>query len=307
MDLDDNNAALALLKEKRKIVTEPVEPTEAMSEEPAEEEAEPESESEELEQPEVDSLPEQSEEEEPGVYLIGDEEVTLDTILGWKKGDMRTADYTIKTMAVADQRKSYEAKESKLSEREGVLTSLIEELESSISSQEKAVDWDDLALTDPSEFLLQQRKVDVRKETLKKSKAANDKRNKDQSDTYANSQQEKIRGLLPAWFDGSDSQQKDLKLIGDYLAKNGYSDQEMAGITDARHWKIFLDAAKQQAFQEKVPLAKKKLKNAPKLIKPSKSRAKQAPLGVFEDAAKRLKKSGSEADAMDYLKAKRAK
>lgn len=303
--MDPNQEALDLLKERRRVVEEPVEPTENENDEPAEEEEQSEPESEEAEVEESEDLSDEGDDEGPGYYLINGKEVTLEQIQDWEKGALRQSDYSKKTMDLAEQRKSYEAKESALSAKEGVLTSLIEELESDISGKDKDIDWEDLALNDSAEYTLKKHELDKRKKVLEKAKQERDTLSKETVSRKTQSEQIKMRELLPQWFDGSDTQNNDLKLIGDYLEKNGFSNEEMNKISEARDWKIYLDAAKQQDLIDKKPSVKKKLKNAPKLIKPSKSRVKKAESGAVDDAKKRYHKSGRETDLLAYMKLKR--
>lgn len=305
--MDPNQEALDLLKEKRRVTEEPVEPTEGDEAETAEDEVEPEAEieSEEAETEESEDLTIEDDDEGPGYYLIDGEQVTQDQIKDWKNGALRQSDYSKKTMDLAEQRKVYEAKESALNAKEGVLTSLIEELEADISGQDGAIDWKDLAENDSAEYTLRRHELDERNKALAKAKNERDKLSKERIDRRTYEQQLKMRELLPQWFDGSQNQNNDLKLIGDYLEKNGFSNEEMNKITDARQWKIYLDAAKQQALVDKNPAVKKKLKNAPKLIKPSKARVRKAESSAVDDAKKRYHKSGRESDLLVYMKLKR--
>jgi len=316
-DLNEEQSALEYLKEKRRISAEPSGTTgDDQSETPAnvEEEAdEQEIEAgetrniEESGEPEGEEQPAESEDDGPLYYQIGDKEVTLETIQGWEQGSLRQQDYTKKTQDLADSRKQLEVTNLALKEKEGAIASLLGDLQKSIDNQDEAINWDDLAETDPSEYLLQKRKLDARKDVLKKARLESEKVTKQRTDETLLVQQKKMRDILPGWFDGTETQQKDLKLIGDYLAKEGFTDKEMNDIVDARQWKIYLKAAKMDAIEKSNPKVKNKLKNAPKVIKPSKSRSRITDSSLVDEAAKKAKSTGKETDILAFMKQKRVK
>lgn len=311
----ENQEALNFLKEKRRIATEPEGKTDDESsetpnveEEGEQEDAQPETEDiKESGELETEDLPAENDDEGSLYYQIGDKEVTLETIQGWEKGNLRQQDYSKKTQDLANSRKQLEATSLALKEKEGALTSLLSDLEKTIDNQEEAINWDELAESDPSEYLLQKRKLDARKDVLKKSRVKSDEVTKQRKEELLIVQQNKIRELLPAWFDGTDTQEKDLTLLGKYLAQEGFTDLEMNEITDARQWRIYLKAAKADAIEKSDPKVKNKLKNAPKVIKPSKSRSRATDVSVLDAAAKKAKSTGKETDIMAYMRHKRVK
>jgi len=259
-------------------------------------------ESDNTEQPDVE------EEELDGVYLIDDEEVTLDQIREWKRGNLRESDYTRKTQDLAEQRKLYEAKESKITNKAEKLDTLISDLEQSIDDQESKIDWEELAEDDPSQYLKLKAKIEVKQKNLDKAKAEKEKASNAQRELYLQEQRALIPKLLPEWSDSSgatDKMKDDLKLIGDYLGKNGFSDQEMNEIVDAKLWPVYLDAARFRALNDKTPEISKRVKAAPKVIKPTKARTKATDTSVADEASARLRKSGNDQDGLAYLKSRR--
>jgi hypothetical protein len=305
--LENSEDALAYLKSQRKPETSqeaPSEDVEEVVEDPAELEAAAEEESEES----VSANTPDEEVEEPGVYLIDDEEVTLEQIQEWKKGTLRESDYTQKTQDLATQRKSYEAKDAKLSAKEEKFNALITDLEQSIDSQESKIDWEELADDDPSQYLKEKAKIEKKQKALDKAKESKHKAEDDKRKLYVSEQQQLLPTLMPHWVDSkgaTDAMNTELKVIGDYLSKQGFSDQEMNAIVDAKLWPVYADAAKYRALKDAKPEVAKKLKKAPKVIKPTKAGQRPLNTGAHDDAAKRLKKSGNDEDGMAYLKSKR--
>jgi len=305
--LENSQDALAYLKSQRKPETSneaPQEDVEPVVEDPVETEAQ----AEEVDEESVSANTPDEDVEEPGVYLIDDEEVTLEQIQEWKKGTLRESDYTVKTQAVAEQRKSYEAKEAKLSAKEEKFNALITDLEQSIGDQESKIDWDELADDDPSQYLKEKAKIEKKQASLIKAKESKQKAEDDKQALYVSEQQQLLPTLMPHWVDSNgatDAMSAELKVIGDYLSSQGFSDQEMNKIVDAKLWPIYADAAKFRALKDAKPETAKKLKKAHKVIKPTKAGQRPQNTGVHDDAAKRLRKSGNDADGMAYLKSKR--
>ncbi|MBL4891468.1 MAG: hypothetical protein JKX91_06535 [Rhizobiaceae bacterium] len=308
--LDNTKDQLAFLKAKRTEDSQQSEqPEEGLEQEETVEEleveAEPNEEAEETVQQEGE------EEELDGVYMIDGEEVTLTQIQDWKRGNLRESDYTRKTQDLATQRKVFEAKEAKISNREEKLNSLIDNLEQSIGDQESSVDWDELMEDDPSQYLKLKAKIEKKQKSLDSAKADKDKATDDKKQLHLQEQRALIPKLLPEWMDSkggaTDQMNEDLKVISDYLGKNGFSDQEMNEIVDAKLWPVYLDAARFRALSDKKPAISKRVKNAPKVIKPTKSRSKPSDTSVVDEATNRFRNSGSDKDGLAYLKAKRAR
>lgn len=301
-DNDSNNDALALLKAKRS--EELVEPTEEL-----EEEAEPEvveAETEEIPEndiPEVESEEvEEVEDDGPYVYLIGDEEVTEAQILEWKNGGLKQSDYTKKTMALADERKVFEAKTQSLSVKEQKLDDLITALEGEISGD--GIDWDELMENDPSRYLKEKANREKKEKALGKAKTLKKQELDSEDLTYLQGQQAIVADRL-GWQEPS-KQKADLVLIEDYVTNKGFDVNEINRSVTAWQWISLLDAAKYHDLESKEPGVKKKVSKAPKVMKPTKARAKPSDTSIHDKAKKVLSRTGSDSDALKYLKSRRS-
>lgn len=309
--LDNSQDALAYLKSQRKSETSQEAPSEEV--ETVVEPVEPEALAEEVSEESEPAIQQEADDEEPLYYLIDGEEVTHDQIVDWKKGDkdggLRESDYTQKTQKLAARGKDYDAKDAKLEAKLSKVDGLITDLEQSIDSQESKIDWDELADDDPSQYLKEKAKIEKKQKALNVAKESKQKAVDDKQALYVSEQQQLLPTLMPHWVDSSGAtpaMNAELKVIGDYLSKQGFSDQEMNGIVDAKLWPIYAAAAKYQALKDAKPEVAKKLKNAPKVIKPTKAGQRPLNTGAHTDATKRLQRSGNDADGMAYLKSKRA-
>lgn len=276
---------------------EPVTLQEEVVEETVEAESEEEVVYEEEDQHEEQST-EASEEEEGSVYLIGDEEITLSELKELKSGSLRQSDYTKKTTELSEQRKALEGKALATDKLHNELSENIKALSDSINSEVESVDWEELADTDPSEFLKKQRAIEKKTKILKDAK-------ENESVLLQQKATEEV-GLLvskmPSWSgeDGEKNRKKDSDLAVKWMQDAGITDAESAQWVNHKLYLAFIKAAKYDALKSKAPSIKKKVANAPK-VTPTTKAAKRK-ISKSEEAKTRLKRTGSEADALAAIK-----
>lgn len=303
----DNADALAFLRSKRADDTQGA--PEASEENHDHESEEVDADSDLEDEAQQEETIETYDEQEESYFDIDGEEITLDQIREWKRGFLRESDYTQKTQSLSAERKEFEGMKAKTQEKLQKLDSTISDLESLLQTEEDAIDWDELIETDPSQYLKLQKKQADRRSKLK---AAQDKRqaevNKAQED-YLKQQMVKMRELAPDWIDETgkytDSMSSDIGSIQAYLQSKAFSSDDINQVVDARLWAVFRDAARYNSLKDKKPSVDKQMKKAPKVIKPTKGSRKAVKPSRLDDAAKQFKRSGSEKDALAYLKARR--
>jgi len=300
--------------------SEPSEPTEnveaeasddAIAEEVETEEAVKTEESEEIEAADSDephdSLDEGKESQEDEFYIeLGDEEIPLSQIEEWKSGYMKDKDYRQKTMALAEQRKQFDAEREQFNEMQNQLKERIVELEAIVTEDDSSIDWDDLREYDPEKYIEQKEKLEKRKKAIEEAKKLR-AGPASESNVDAAAESQKLFSKHPEWGsvnDPTEQFEKDAKMIQDYMQKQGFSDQEVKQIQTARAWETVLRAARFDATQTRSDVAKKKVRKAPIVTKPKKS-AKTSLQVELEEAQARLKKTGSDADALRVRKLKR--
>jgi len=265
-----------------------------------------------FEEVEVESDTEEAEAEsdEESYYQIDDEEITLDQIREWKRGYLRESDYTQKTQAASEERKQLESDRSKFNEKYEHLGDVIGQLESLIQTEEESVDWDALIEEDPSQYLKLQKQQAKRRESLKDAKQQRESEASEAQKKHLEKQMDEVRRLIPKWLDANgdatDVMQKDVKSINSYLSTVGFSTKDINQVLDGKMWAVFKDAAQYHALKGKKPAVDNKLKKAPKVIKPSKGTRKAPKAAPNDEIRKRFKQSGSERDAMAFLKSRRS-
>ncbi len=227
---------------------------------------------------EEEALEEQEEltaidEEQESFYVeIDGEEIALDDIKEWKLGNLRQADYTRKTQEIADQRKVLETESEGLKAKQDTLDNLISELEAFDLTQNEEIDWADLREYDPSEYLKQKELQEQRQAALKKAKGEKAAISDDEKKVIIAQEQKKLIEMNPTWLDANrqttNQYKSDMSIIESYLSSMGYTPEETAGITSAKHWMTILDAARFKSKASKGDALKKKLKKAPVVTKP---------------------------------------
>lgn len=251
--------------------------TEAVAEKPAEELESPEAEAveaeatEELEESDASAL---DDGEEELVYLeLDGEEVDLDTVRAGlqasKDAKSMQSDYTQKTQAAAAEMKKAKAQIQETEDLKASLLDMQAELQALIQEDE-AVNWDDLRVEDPEEYIRRQEVAAKRKAAIDKIKAESAPKGPTQDDLAV--EEKAMFDAHPNWITDkgelTDDYKADVKMIGDYWASEGYTAQEQAGMMTAKQIETSLKAAKYDALQEKAKTITSKAKKATLMTKP---------------------------------------
>ena len=114
-------------------------------------------------------------------------------------------------------------------------------------------------------------------------------------------EQVKLLERIPEWKD-PDIARKEKNEVVTYAQRFGFNDQEIAATTDSRVVDLLRKAYLFDQLQSRKPVATKKVKKAPKMIK---STATKGKVNVSEQNRKKafdkLTKSGRKEDAISYL------
>lgn len=188
------------------------------------------------------------------------------------------ADYTRKTTAMSNQMKLVQAETDKQVKITESLEETLSSLQDDLDSEEKAIDWDELADDDPAAALKLERKFKARKKEVAAAKVKVEAAKQQATEAKIAEQNNLLNELIPEWFDGaqpSKLQSEEYKVIGEYLLGKGFTAQDITDIStskiSAKDWPIYRDAAKYAALQKKKPGTKKLVKNKPKSIKGGKT------------------------------------
>lgn len=230
------------------------------------------------------------------VRVDGEEvEVSIDELLS---GYSRTQDYTRKTMALADQRKSLEGELEQIRQERAQLTSVLDQID--VQDQEQEPNWEALYQQDPQQWAVQ-REVWRTKQERKRALVEEKQRllQAQESDKqrivaeFVQQEQGKLTEVLPQWRDGKVAKAEKAK-VADYAKKIGFTDQEISQFYDHRAVTTLYKAMKFDELQSGKPQAKRK---ATPTAKAGAASSKPTSTDALRQSKQRLAKSGSVRDA----------
>ena len=309
----------AEVSEKPEAVEDEVEET--ASEEPLEADADEvevtaETEDDEVEEVEYDEPEAEPEPEEAPAELtyrvrVGDEEVDV-PVSELTNSYMRQSDYTRKTQQVAEQRKAAEAELAEASAQRQRYAEQLATVQQALSQQEPTQEyWDQLYQSDPLEYTRQRDLMRERKDALEQVQIEQ-KRIQDEQHAQLQAaaqkrlaeEQERMKELIPEWLDPEVAQREKNQVVT-YAQRVGYSDEELAQVSDARAVSLIRKAMLYDELMSKKPAAQKKAQKAPKMTKGGQPKSKaQVSRKRKQSALANISKSKGRASmdaAVDYL------
>jgi hypothetical protein len=252
-------------------------------------------------QEETDEANEEDSSQTYTVRVDGEEvQVSIDELLS---GYSRTQDYTRKTMALADQRKSLETELEQIRGERAQLTQVLEQID--VQDQEQEPNWDALYQQDPQQWLIQRevwrerqerkRALVEEKQRLLQAQEADKQRIVAQ---FVEQERGRLAEVLPQWRDEKVAKAEKAK-VADYAKKIGFTDQEIAQFYDHRAVTTLYKAMKFDELQSGKPKAKKQATPVAKA-----GAATTTPKGrdAYRKSQQRLAKTGKVADAANAFK-----
>ncbi len=283
-------------------VSEDEAPEEPVVEEEAQAETDDTAESEELEATSDETVATSDEGEDLYVEYEG-REINLKDIAEWEQGHLRQSDYTRKTQEVAESRKALEADQAKLADKQQALNASLAELEAILAEETLTSDKiAELREYEPEEYIKYQEKIAKRKEIVAKAR--------DQAPNSSIDTEEEGRVLHaahPEWVaDGkfTDAYSKDMAAISEAGKALGYSDAELQGINQARHFEALILAGRAIKSSRSNAAIEKKVRKAPVTTKPRAATSSNLQTQI-KQAQARLKETGSTDDAVKLRQLKR--
>jgi hypothetical protein len=299
--LESSDAAVEAFSKLLNPVAE--EATEEVTEEAVETEAE-----------EVETESEDEAEEQPGekvtIEVDGKTvELTPEQIAEVYKNGLRQADYSRKTMEVAEQRKAAEAEIAKASqeraEYQQKLHAYAIQLEGALNEQSQ-INWQDLIDNDPVEYLKQQHLYNQRQAALAQAQneqgrlaQLQEQEQRQRYTEYLNAQKQELLANLPAWKDESKAAAEKAEMR-QFLVSQGFTEQDVAEVVDYRHVLLIRDAMQFRKLLKDAPAAAKKVTQAP--VKAERTGVSSIGNDKNRDAVKAFKKTGRESDAIEAFK-----
>lgn len=229
-------------------------------------------------------------------------EVTLEEAL---KGYQREADYTRKSMAVAEERKRIEAEVQTLQQERAQYAQLIPALRQQLEAAAPKEPDESMRQTDPVGYLLQKTEYDNWRERRAAADAEMQRISALQQQEMTKAQQKmleqstaKLAEVIPEWSDPAKGKalKEDLRA---YAKELGFSDEELSQTYDWRAVKALYDGMRGQQLAKRMSAATppRPAQKGPKSAAPGSASATPGRAVEVTRAKQRLAKTGSVDDA----------
>lgn len=245
------------------------------------------------------------------VKLDGEEaEVTLDEL---RKGYSRYSDYTRKTQALAEERKSFYGEAEAIRMERAQYAELLPVLKAQLEVQSDAEpDWDNLYNEDPIEAARLERHWNKsRQERVAKLQAINteqqrvaEEMTKEQQRALADivqSERAKLTDVIPEWKDEG-TMQSEAKELREWAINNGFSERDLSALVQASHVSILRKAMMFDKGTKKVERVKAQPRKVARIVRPGSSSTQTNTRSTdVKKASQRLVRTGRIADAAALL------
>lgn len=222
------------------------------------------------------------------------------------KNGLRQADYTKKTMEVAEQRKAAEAEANKVREERQKLAEGLTQAQAVLQAQlqeQSNIDWHKLRETDPTEFLRQWHLYSDRQTKLQQNigeqqqlHAKLQSEQAEQVKKFLSEQQEQLLAKLPEWKDEAKAKSEKAAIAG-YLKSQGLEEAQISNITDHRVVVLSRKAMLYDQLMDKAKTASEKVGKAPAKVERPGGGETTNPLDGRTTAMKQLARTGKVEDA----------
>lgn len=216
---------------------------------------------------------------------------------------------TRKSMALSDERKAWEkqvAEQQKAAQEKAAKLEAGYAMAANLLNAEFAnVDWQRLQQDDPIEF--NSKYIQWQQHNARLSQLADAIAQHRQEQTEAQKQhleklradeQKRIVEAIPSWSDKA-AKEREWGEIVETAKEYGFTEDNVNEVFDHRVIKLLRDAKEYQKLQKAKPQLEKKLKLAPKMVKPG--TAKKADKGRIEQLASKAAKTGAVDDVAELL------
>jgi|GEM_PF-2168098 len=191
-------------------------------------------------------------------------QVDLDEL---RAGYQKHEDYKRKTMALAEERRTFEAESQAVQAERTQYADGLKQLVSAIEQLQGEPDWDALhAKVDPAEFLRQKAEWERTKAHTERLKAEQRRVEQEaQADemkryhAYVRAEQDKLKTALPDWADPDKAKVESAQLRA-HAKSYGFTDKELDQVVDSRTILLLRDALKYKQLQRE-PSAQAKAKS----------------------------------------------
>ena len=242
---------------------------------------------------------------------VDGEEITVEEL---KRGNLRQRDYTRKTQELAEARKQLEANYEEIQRERAQYAQMLPALQERLQQPvEQEPDWDTLYDTDPTmaakaerqwrkqqeERAAQLQAVEAERQRMM---GLEQQRLEQMQAQYFEQQRELLPELIPEWRDNTVAS-KEAKDIRGFLLKEGFSEQDVNGLTNATLVKLARKAMLYDQGQTRATEAKKKPKTQKaKTLKAGSRSTQPRPKSEQQQALQRVRQTGRVQDAAAAIK-----
>ena len=302
-----NNESAPVETAPTEVSEEPTETVETEEEGLLTEETESPNETESYEAEETSESSDIQENSEEPMYTVTvegtDLSVNLEELI---QGYQRNADYTRKTQELAQERnQSSEFVERSKKDVEAKLTKLNElnnAAQAQLQQEYAEVDFEKLYEEDPVEAARLEHKMRKKHEQLAQVSQQTQELQAQEFNKYLGEQQKLLSQKVPELMD----EQKGPRFkqqMRDYLGNIGFNDNEINSVYDHRYVMLVKDAMNYRNLQKAKPGIKKKVANAPKVVKGGVAKSKgQVNAEARRQQLSKLRKTGQVRDAAKFFR-----
>lgn len=251
---------------------------------------------------------EQDEQPRYRVKVSGEDiEVTQDELI---RGYQREADYTKKTQALAEARKSLDTEKASVEQAKNLRDTYAQRLgmiEQMLTSQNKTENLEELREVDPIGYAVKVAEQSQRKEQLQaiqneRQRIAEQQQaeHKDMIGKHVALEAEKLSAYIPEFADPEKGEtvRKDIR---NFAKSIGWTDQELASVYDSRAVMTLYKAMQYDKLVATKPGVQKKLSQAPKMLKPGVSQGNNGSSEQSKKNMQQLRRTGRVADAANVF------
>lgn len=311
------NAIRAMIAPEEETATEP-DALEAEAVEEFTEEAEmPEEYSEEYDEGDLEVEGEADEQDDASFDVLSatvevdGEEITVEEL---KRGNLRQRDYTRKTQELAETRRMMEEQAQEIERERAQYAQMLPALQQRIEqSVEQEPDWDTLYDADPAmaaKAERQWRKQNEERQAQLQAVSAEQQRlqqlqqqkMQQMQAQYVEQQREILPEIIPEWRDNKVAA-KEASDLRNFLITEGFSEQDIGGLTNATLVKLARKAMLYDRGQTRAKSAKQQpKKQASKTLKSGSRATQPRPKGQQQQALQRVRQTGRVQDAAAAIK-----
>lgn len=217
-------------------------------------------------------------------------------------GYQRDSDYRNKTKEVSEQRRAVEAERQSVVQERNTALQVIERFQTELGQMlQPNVDWNQLAASDPAEYVRQKHIYDTNLARYNQAEHAKQLMHQQSQQelvqnyqSYVKAEKEQLKQALPDWKDETKFQ-AGKEQLKEFLRGYGYNDKEIGTVADHRMVVIADKARRYDDLIKRSAQTTKKVEKLPVRVERPGSGENRA--DGRAEAIKRLGKSGSVADA----------